>query len=299
MTTSCTQLAFDLVADAPVRSLDELLVEMKARMEKNHPRYYQPFSADEANILRGHHAAQVAPLDPAAPLFTLAHGIRIATGFTRVVIGDYGAYIEIAPEQIIAGTLKPKFNGTPPRPVKYIWLTVIGDPSVKVYEQKGTVAYADYQVGLFYVAPSDVQPYQMPRTVYEFVTACVVYHGHDGGGSESVPSWLITELPHARLAYLNAGGDPNLACELDAVPYLMTASLEGPLSSEWVHIYVRIAFKTLREHGAGFANLPSDEDDLTREANRPLSQYEEQLLTKLRGDIRASQIRHAKKGAAR
>ncbi len=70
------------------------------------------------------------------------------------------------------------------------------------------------------------------QRVADFLTAPMVLHA--GGGWESdIPTWIRDALPAARLAYLKAGGDPELACELDAAVYLMTASLCMPLSSDW------------------------------------------------------------------
>ena len=38
----------------------------------------------------------------------------------------------------------------------YIEHRSLDEASVKVYEQRRTVAYADYKVGMFYIAPGDV-----------------------------------------------------------------------------------------------------------------------------------------------
>lgn len=127
----------------------------------------------------------------------------------------------------------------------------------------------------------------------EFINAHLIFHGH-GGWDADVPDWIRAQLPHARREYLRNNGNPNLACELDVVIYLMTASLEQPLGSEWTHIYLHTAFKAIQRYGANFVRLPNDEDDLAREAERPLSQYETTLLNDLRGKIRAAQIKHAK-----
>ncbi len=100
----------------------------------------------------------------------------------------------------------------------------------------------------------------------EFVTAPIILHGQGGwddgatlarctrsvqrimDAPSDVPDWPRGALPEARRAYLHAGGNPALACELDAVIYLtlaphcvrcsagVTASLEQPLGSEWTRI---------------------------------------------------------------
>ncbi len=83
----------------------------------------------------------------------------IARGFERIVVGDYGAFIEIAPNEIIRTCLKiqdgqdfrldANFKG------KYIWLTSNGKN--KIYEQLRTVSYADYKVGYFYISPYEIK----------------------------------------------------------------------------------------------------------------------------------------------
>lgn len=92
------------------------------------------------------------------------NGILIASAYKRVVIGDFGAYIEIDPTMVIKENLivkegqefrigDPKYKDI----VKYNWLTVIGDKNVKVYYQKRTVLYADYKVGMIYISPYEVK----------------------------------------------------------------------------------------------------------------------------------------------
>lgn len=64
--------------------------------------------------------------------------LPIATGYQRIVIGDYGAYIEIPPRMIIVDNLKIK-SGEEYRfqerykNVKYYWLCPITDEEVKIY----------------------------------------------------------------------------------------------------------------------------------------------------------------------
>jgi hypothetical protein len=83
-------------------------------------------------------------------------GTHIATGYKRVVIGDYGAYIEFDPDQIIHRNIENKFRGEPKRPVKYIWKVSKDAARIKIYEQKATVSYADYKPKMFYISPFDL-----------------------------------------------------------------------------------------------------------------------------------------------
>ena len=97
--------------------------------------------------------------DDETQFYTLS-GYHIATGYKRVVLGDYGPYIEFAPEQINHSFIQNKFKGEPTRPVKYIWKETL-DGKVKIYEQKATVTYADYIPGMYYISPADLKTYQI------------------------------------------------------------------------------------------------------------------------------------------
>ena len=99
--------------------------------------------------------------EPSTPLYSPL-GTTIATGYTRIVVGDYGAFIEFSKKQAIKDNLKiqsgqefrtyPKYKDK----VKYIWLTARDDSAIKVYYQKRTVTYADYRAEMLYVSPYEV-----------------------------------------------------------------------------------------------------------------------------------------------
>lgn len=100
--------------------------------------------------------------DPNAYLCSL-DGTLLCTGYERVVIGDYGAFIEISPAQICKDALRCKpgqeFRYEDPRfakNVKYVWLTVNDRSDCKIYYQKKTVSYADYVPGMYYISPYEV-----------------------------------------------------------------------------------------------------------------------------------------------
>jgi len=140
--------------------IQALLQEVKARSSKRHPRFYKPFTSIESALLKKYYANQLdMPLDGAMG-FIRALGTTIATGYNRVVIGDYGAYIEIRPEQMILENICQLIPGKPKRAVKYIWMKLkksVYGKNVKIYFQKGFVSYADYLPGMYYVAPEDVK----------------------------------------------------------------------------------------------------------------------------------------------
>lgn len=89
-------------------------------------------------------------------------GAVVCNGYTRIVVGDYGAFIEFDEEQanldeyIIAPGQEYRVNN--PRyskNVKYIWMTIPDGSNIKIYKQKKKVAYADYKSGMFYVSPHE------------------------------------------------------------------------------------------------------------------------------------------------
>lgn len=91
-------------------------------------------------------------------LFTL-NGTLLCNNYDRIVIGDYGAFIEFSkaasPLVIEKGQeyrLTEQFKN-----VKYNWVTIDDNSHIKIYHQRGTVSYADYRVGKFYVSVHKVK----------------------------------------------------------------------------------------------------------------------------------------------
>jgi hypothetical protein len=90
-------------------------------------------------------------------------GTLISSGYNRIVIGDYGAFIEFDLKQVVKKNLKIK-KGQEYRikdekyknNVKYIWLTAKDESDIKVYFQRKTVVYADYIPNVFYVSPFEI-----------------------------------------------------------------------------------------------------------------------------------------------
>lgn len=89
-------------------------------------------------------------------------GTVVCNGYTRIVVGDYGAFIEFDEEQanfdeyIIAPGQEYRVNN--PRyskNVKYIWMTIPDGSNIKIYKQKKQVSYADYKSGMFYISPHE------------------------------------------------------------------------------------------------------------------------------------------------
>ena len=102
--------------------------------------------------------------DPLCALFSET-GTQIATGYSRIVIGDYGAYVEISPEQILQDKLRLApgeeyrvYNERYSAHVKYHWYTTIVSQQIKLYYQQKTVANADYISGMWYVSVYEILP---------------------------------------------------------------------------------------------------------------------------------------------
>jgi len=102
----------------------------------------------------------IKPEDYKIPLYTLS-GTLIAYDYNEVIIGDYGAFIELDESEIVLDNIKVK-EGQEYRyeekykTCKYYWLTAKDDSNIKIYHQKGKVSYADYVVGKYYISPYEI-----------------------------------------------------------------------------------------------------------------------------------------------
>jgi len=136
---------------------DELLQELKKRTTKGSKHFYEPFDLEDSIKLREYYKSQLnipiitTSLNLYTPRMTL-----LAKEYNRIVIGDYGAYIECLPNQIQLINIKNKFSSELKRPVKYIWMVPKDGTNIKIYFQQGTVSYADYVVGRYYLDPNEV-----------------------------------------------------------------------------------------------------------------------------------------------
>lgn len=93
-------------------------------------------------------------------------GTQIATGYDRIVVGDYGAFIEIRPERMLLGNVMIQpgqeyrvLDEQYSRRCKYHWYTARDHSGVKLYYQQRPVSYADYLPGMWYVSVYEVLPF--------------------------------------------------------------------------------------------------------------------------------------------
>ena len=81
-------------------------------------------------------------------------GVIFLGGFSRVVIGSHGPYIEfdesdcLIPLRVKEGE---EWRQASEGSRKYYWLYPAGFPDIKVYHQVRTVDYASYVIGKYYV----------------------------------------------------------------------------------------------------------------------------------------------------
>jgi len=91
--------------------------------------------------------------------FTTKSGLIVAQGYTRIVIGGRGPYVEFTDKMMCPNSLHiptdQEYRLTDKR-IYYYELRTIDDNNVKVYCQVKTVAYADYIVGMWYISPFDL-----------------------------------------------------------------------------------------------------------------------------------------------
>lgn len=141
--------------------LKKALDKVKQNTVKGSKTFYKPLPKEDAELVRDFYIQQVKDLyycldgDPDIELKNEC-GTLIAKGYNRVVVGDYGAYIEFTEDQIELDNIENRWPGKPYRPVKYIWMQTKDKQKTKIYFQQGTVAYADYKVGMYYVDPKDL-----------------------------------------------------------------------------------------------------------------------------------------------
>lgn len=92
-----------------------------------------------------------------SPLYT-SSGTVICNSYDRIVVGDYGAFVEFSCEPdgvefIIQPGQEYRVNDKKySKNVKYIWMTINDMSGIKIYKQKKTVKYADYRPNKYYVS---------------------------------------------------------------------------------------------------------------------------------------------------
>jgi len=149
------------------RSLYELLKIVELNISTGN---YTPFNKMESTKLRDHYKyafdknINLPYENYAGDIIDHITNIKIGNGYERLVIGDYGAYLELSFLQIEFNNLYIK-NGQEWRlnkkkypSCKYYWyVTDNAENAIKIYYQTNTVKYADYKVGFYYVSPYEIK----------------------------------------------------------------------------------------------------------------------------------------------
>jgi len=92
-----------------------------------------------------------------------SYGTIVCDGYERIVVGDYGAFVEFNGKQANSKLFKikqgqeyrihdPKYS----KNVKYEWFTINDKNDIKIYKQKKAVLYADYKPKMYYVNVHEV-----------------------------------------------------------------------------------------------------------------------------------------------
>lgn len=165
-------------------------------------------------------------------------GTVIANGYNRIVVGDYGAFIEILPERICKTKIRVKpgqeyrINNPQYDNCKYVWMSANDDSQVKIYHQKHPVDYADYVPGRYYISPFDVRPTEVETGFWKDIepneSLARVALGDDADASWFLHGFcgIFALALHERFGY-----EIEVAAEED---------IDGlPWESRLVHIYCR------------------------------------------------------------
>lgn len=128
--------------------------------------YYRPLPEGLSEQARNTYKKRIPDLFKIKPigdmyLVDLKTYQEIALGYERIVIGDYGAFVEIKDEDILKRNIiiKPgeekRFTKQYSN-CKYYWYCPTSNLETKLYKQRRKVGYADYKVGYWYVSVFDV-----------------------------------------------------------------------------------------------------------------------------------------------
>ena len=138
--------------------MDTLRIEASLAKKYN----YKPLETELSKKYRAFYEDNIPRflnLDGGGALKT-SKGTLLCESYDRIVIGDYGAFIEYSqPAGEYICQPGQEFRMQDPKymyRVKYDWLTTKDTSGIKIYKQKHTVTYADYKVGKYYVSVHEV-----------------------------------------------------------------------------------------------------------------------------------------------
>lgn len=157
-----------IAIDAP---LEDIINYVRDNLKINR---YVPLSKANSQKIRDYYRKQLKnkgftdneiDYGKGSPIY-LKNGQKLADMYDRIVIGDYGPYIEISKDDMVYNLRvksgeewRTKFPDIQAKkryyPLKYVWYET--DTFDKVYYQVGEVRYADYQKHKYYISPDAIK----------------------------------------------------------------------------------------------------------------------------------------------
>lgn len=122
---------------------------------------YKPLPSDLRKKVRHYFNRKIPSflnINGGGRLISKKSGILLCDNYDKIVVGDYGAFIEISTlctKAIIPDSQKYRLEERY-RYCKYLWLNPSEIDDTKIYFQKGLVPYADYLIDKYYVSVYDV-----------------------------------------------------------------------------------------------------------------------------------------------
>jgi len=118
----------------------------------------------------------------------------------------------------------------------------------------------------------------------------VVYDSMGHAWTDTLPSWIGNEILLERLIQVMKG-EEGKATDAEVVAHLYTASMSRPLDHEWTNIYCYLVCQLMRR-----CKRASNIDQIEKELGvRPLDDYEQQVLDRLKRDIWDAGMRASEK----
>ena len=178
------------------------VLEYQERLVKNYK--YRPLPTlqqEEARRLYRENLPEGFCLDGADAAVFASTGMKLCNRYNRIVVGDYGAYVEILPDDMVHENIRvkpgqeyrdqnPRYSGN----VTFSWLTTKDDSDVKIQFQKKEVAHADMVPGRYYVSVYECVPQKVAeKEQTETVTrdAVVLWLKKHGAFSEELTDYCF------------------------------------------------------------------------------------------------------------
>jgi len=138
--------------------IESILQKVKINIEYGQ---YTPLPKQESKLIREYYKSQLTlPVEGQQINIYSPKDTLISVGYSQIVVGDYGAYLEISSDQIIRENIKIKvgqeFRFDSKYKVKYYWYCPIDNSNVKIYLQKRKVNYAEYKPKYYYISPQEI-----------------------------------------------------------------------------------------------------------------------------------------------